>query len=66
MRVEIQNGVDGPVYIGWASPGTLTSAADWRIAFLEYSGGELVRLTWADGNTNFDNVYDDRAILTYS
>lgn len=51
-----------------AAPGTATSAALWRIRRLDIdntSKGD-VATTWADGNDNFDNVWDDRAILTYS
>ena len=52
-------------YIGEALPGTLTSAALWRIKKMVETGADLV-ITWADGNENFDNVWDDRAGLSYS
>ena len=41
-----------------AQPGTLTSAALWRISRLTVATGIL---QWADGNSNFDNVADGRA-----
>lgn len=41
-----------------ALPGTLTSAAAWRISRLTLATG-LVR--FADGNSAFDNIADDRA-----
>ena len=51
-----------------AAPGTATSAALWRIRRLDIDNASKgdVATTWADGNDNFDNVWDDRAILTYS
>lgn len=50
-------------YIGEAAAGTLTSAASWRIKRLTNADNTII---WADGNTNQDNIYDDRASLTYS
>lgn len=58
-----------PVYVGYVEPGLLTSDASWKIMFCEYDGfptGCLTRRTWADGDTKFDNVWDDRTLLTYS
>lgn len=61
-----------PVYVGYSSPDPDKTTADpvWKIMFCEYDGtladGCLIRRTWADGNTKFDNVWDDRASLSYS
>lgn len=58
-----------PVYIGYTiprSPTTPTDEAIWKITRLTYSGANLVAQEWADGNTKFDNVWDDRATLDYS
>lgn len=52
------------VYVGYADPGTATSAASWRIKKIVTSPYPVT--TWADGNTNFDNVYDNRTSLTYT
>ncbi len=46
-----------------APAGTATSAAGWRISRYEYATGKNM---YADGDTNYDNVADDRASLTYS
>jgi len=56
------------IYRGEATPGTATSAATWRIRKLDIDNGSNgdVATTWADGNADFDNVWDDRAILSYS
>jgi hypothetical protein len=52
-------------YVGNAAIGSLTSAASWQIKKIETIGTELI-ITWADGNANFDNVWDDRATKVYS
>lgn len=53
-------------YLGQAVPGTETSAAGWRIQRLTFSSDGDVSTQWADGNSDFDNVWNDRATLTYS
>ena len=50
-------------YIGEAQPASSTAASVWRIRKLDTSSG--ISLTYADGNTFFDNVWDNRASLTY-
>lgn len=52
-------------YAGQADPGTLTSAASWRVYRLTTVGEDVI-LEYADGNANFDNVWDNRASLSYS
>lgn len=52
------------VYIGKAPIATTTATAAWQIAKLDVSSG-LVK-TWADGNALFDNIWDNRAALTYA
>jgi hypothetical protein len=52
-------------YIGEALPGTLDSAALWRIKRMDESGPDL-DITWADGDSNFDNIWANRAGLAYS
>lgn len=51
------------IYVGEAAPGTQASAAAWRISRLTVADR---RLEWADGDGEFDNVWDDRASLSYS
>lgn len=51
-------------YIGEAQPASSTSAAVWRIRKLDTTSG--VNLLYADGNTRFDNIWDDRVSLTYT
>lgn len=52
-------------YIGRALPGSATSSAVWQIMRLTFSGGLLTAVEWADSNDNFDNVWDNRASLSY-
>lgn len=51
-------------YMGRAPTGTATSSAAWRVARLASSGGSLT-IEWADGNSLYDNTWDDRATLSY-
>lgn len=51
-------------YVGKAEPGTATSAASWQIMKIDESTGTII--TWADGDDNFDNIWDNRTSLTYN
>jgi parallel beta-helix repeat protein len=50
-------------YIGEANPGEVTSAASWRVKRLTNADNTIV---WADGDSDFDNIWDNRASLSYS
>jgi hypothetical protein len=52
-------------YVGEARFGVSESEASWRIFRLTYTGGSISQ-EWADGNDNFDNIWADRASLSYS
>lgn len=52
------------LYLGVAVPGTATSASTWQITRFDVTSG--VSQAYADGDANFDNVWDDRASLSYS
>ena len=51
-------------YIGEAAIGMSESNPFWKVKRLEQSGSVL-KITWADGNEDFDNVWANRASLTY-
>ena len=51
-------------YIGEAAPKSTTSAAVWRIRRLNTASG--IELFYADGDTRFDNIWDNRASLIYT
>lgn len=55
------------LYVGYAVPGTATSSASWKIKRIVSSGTPTdYSARFADGNTNFDNIWDNRASLSYS
>lgn len=54
----------GVIYRGYAAIGTETKAALWAIERISSHKG-LETHSWADGNRNFDNVWDDREKLIY-
>lgn len=51
------------LYVGKAAMGSATSGALWQICRITQSDTTLI---WADGNAAFDNVWDNRASLSYS
>jgi len=54
-------------YKGRAPAGTAKSAAHWQIQrYFWDATSNLVDILWANGNGAMDQVWDDRASLTYS
>lgn len=59
------DGAAAPVlYLGEAVPGSVTSAGVWKVQKIDTTTG--VSIQWADGNANYDNVWDNRGSLSYS
>jgi len=54
------------LYQGTAVAGASKAAAVWKIKRFTYSGNNLTDVEFADGDANYDNVWDDRASLSYS
>jgi hypothetical protein len=58
------------IYHGTAKPGSLTSAAVWMIRKYTYTsvaGSDVISLKqWANGKATFENIWDNRAALSYS
>jgi len=55
-----------PIYVGEAPSGTGSAAVGWRIQKRSYdSNNKLISITWA-GNGKHNQIYSDRATLTYS
>lgn len=52
-------------YRGEAYPGSATSSAVWRIQRITITGDDIA-IEWADGSDALNQVWDDRASLTYS
>ena len=51
-------------YLALAAPGTAEATAKWQARKIDTSSGVII--TWADGNSDFDNVASDLTALTYS
>ena len=54
------------IYAGLTEPGSITSQASWQIKKLTWSGSNLTSVEWADGNRDFDNIWDNRTGLDYN
>lgn len=52
------------MYVGDAPAGSGIASSVWRIKKVDTTSGVVI--TWADGNTNFDNRWDQRTGLSYS
>jgi hypothetical protein len=52
-------------YVGDSEPSTATSASLWKIRRIQ-TIGTVTTIAYADGNSDFDNIWDNRASLTYS
>ena len=55
----------GETYYGYALPGSATSEPVWAIQKISEDKGVSTH-QWADGNKNFDNVWNNRQNLQYS
>lgn len=63
---EVDFITDDELYRGEAVPGSLTSAPAWRIRHIVIAADGDVSTRFADGDTNFNNVWNNRASLSYS
>ena len=55
------------IYEGAAEPGTLTTAATWRIKKFTYDNkGAVTSILFAGGKKNFATTWTGRAAATYS
>lgn|SRR3990167_7720691 len=56
-----------PVYVGYAAPGTLVTAASWLIVKTTYnSDGFVTNEQFASGTNKFDKIWNSRATYDYS
>ena len=56
---------DDDIYIGEATPGSLTSAAAWRIRHTTIAGDGDVSVTWADSVDTYTKIWDNRLSYSY-
>lgn len=66
LSLRLDDNGFGLTYVGEAAPGAATSAASWRIKRIDETSSPDVIVLWADGNSNLDNIWDNRASLSYS
>lgn len=64
QAIQIDTSVENTVYIGFAPIGSSTGASVWQIQKIDTTSG--ASFTWADGNSSFDNEWDERTNLSYS
>lgn len=61
-----ESGAPAVTYLGWCSPGTVaTIEPKFKIKRVSVNAG-ITTTEWANGNRNFDKVWDNRAVLPYS
>lgn len=64
VRVDVVD--SGTTYVGKAQIGAAEASAVWQIfRMLTGSDGD-VTIQWADGDGEFDNIWANRATLSYS
>lgn len=61
-RVDIASST--VTYLGKAVPNSGSAAAVWQIAKIDTTSGASI--LYADGNVKFDNIWNNRASLSYS
>ena len=64
VQVAEKSGDSNILYVGKAAIGSLTSAEVWQIMKVDETSGTIV--TYADGDDNYDNEFDEREALSYS
>lgn len=58
---------DTTTYVGEAKIGAGSSGASaiWKIKRI-FTNGTVTTVAYADGNTRYDNIWDNRTTITYS
>jgi len=64
IRVAEKSTDSNITYVGKAAIGSATDAARWQIMSIDETSGTVV--TFADGDDNYDNIWDSREELSYS
>lgn len=63
--ILIDGSTTGTTYVGIGKFGSSESNAVWQVFRIQTVTG-ITKVQFADSNQNFDNVWDDRASLTYA
>jgi len=64
LAMQVDEASASVTYQGWATIGSSTASAVWRIRKISKSGN-VTSITWADSDSSFNNIWDNRASLTY-
>ena len=64
LNVQVDSGDANVEYLGRADIASVTSDAVWQIMKIDETTGTVI--TWADGDENFNNIFDNREALSYS
>lgn len=62
--VRLDDAGSGVTYVGSAAAGAGVGDAVWQIKKIVELNGDIT-ITWADGDSLYDNVWNNRASLTY-
>lgn len=65
VQYIVDSGDSNLYYYGRAAIASSTASAVWQIQRLDYTSGD-VKILWADGDEDFNNIYDNREALSYS
>ena len=65
-RTDTDGATPETIYRGRANPGVAPSAAAWRCEEITIAADGDVTILFADGNDSYDNIWDNRASLSYS
>ncbi len=65
-RIDYQGG-NAAVYVGYALPGSATSAPAWSIQYIQYDGnGNTTSTQWSTLYASWGDIWDSRTTLSYS
>lgn len=65
IQYAVNSGDSTITYVGKAVAGSTLASASWQIKKITDTSGDL-SIQFADGNANFDNVWNNRESLSYS
>ena len=63
--IKIDEVDSATTYLGASSPGASSADAVWQVRRILVTG-TVTEFEFADGDADYDNVWDDRATLSYS
>ena len=66
IRTDTDGATPETIYRGKALPGTSQATGAWRCEEITIAADGDVSILFADGNDNYDNVWNNRASLSYS